>query len=61
VPDWLEDEAREFVESDRALERMEDSPDRAAREATELLLVAVLDGTTPHPGRTDALLPEDRA
>jgi Domain of unknown function (DUF4259) len=60
VPDWLDEEARDFVESDQALERWEDSPDRHAREAVEMLLISVLDGKVPHPGRQGAALPQDQ-
>jgi hypothetical protein len=60
VPDWLEDEAREIIESDQTLALWEESPDRSAREAAELQLIAILDETAPHPGRIGALRPEDR-
>src|SRR4051794_25133621 len=43
VPEWLEDEAREIIESDQTLALWEESPDRSSREAAELLLVAILD------------------
>jgi hypothetical protein len=57
VPDWLDEAAREIIDGQAASQTWEDTPEIAERRAAEDLLIAVLDGTTPHPGRIGKLLP----
>ena len=60
VPEWLEAEAREIVAREVTLARWkEDAPaDVDERRAVEAQLIAVLDGSIPHPGRPDWLVPD---
>jgi hypothetical protein len=50
VPEWLGSEARRIVREGLALDRWQ-AADRARRQAVEQLLLDVLDGRVPHPGR----------
>lgn len=58
VPDWLDEAAREVIDAQAASHQTwAETPDIAERREAEDLLIAVLDGTTPHPGRIGKLLP----
>jgi hypothetical protein len=50
VPEWLGSEARQIVQQGPAPDRWQ-AADRAQRQAVERLLLDVLDGRVPHPGR----------
>src|SRR3954447_26213974 len=53
VPGWLAAEARKVLTSGRSLQNWEGTPDHAERERVEVQLLAILEGTRPHPGRSD--------
>ena len=61
TPDWLAAEARQVVADEVALSRWEESDLYEARRAFEQMLLAILDGTTPHPGRPEHLQPEQES
>ena len=61
TPDWLAADAREVIAKEVALSRWEGTPEYELRRAEELALLAILNGTAPHPGRPEHLRPEHGA
>jgi hypothetical protein len=61
TPDWLAADARAVIAKGVALSRWDESDLYEARRAFEQMLLAILDGTTPHPGRPEHLQPEQES
>jgi hypothetical protein len=57
TPGWLAAQARAIIAGEVTLSRWEESDHYETRRAFEQTLVAILDGTSTHPGRPGHLLP----